>query len=152
MSAAVVLAAALEGYRFCYVSGDDDKQGVGAVVTGTERLRLPENPWTDPRRTGPAAIGGPGLLRPVGGGGRLCRKAASTLLESMSKLARSSRCLQGARRATRLSGTILSTSPRGGLGKGAAVRSWSNWPRSAIVRSWNNSRRSASRWSANWPQ
>ena len=47
MSAAVVLAAAPEGYRFCYVSGDErDKQGVGAVVTGTERLRLPENPWT----------------------------------------------------------------------------------------------------------
>ncbi len=47
MSAAAVLAAAPDGYRFLYVSGTArDKNGVGVVVSGEEDLRLPENPWT----------------------------------------------------------------------------------------------------------
>jgi hypothetical protein len=47
MSAAAVLAAAPDGYRFLYVSGRArDKNGVGVVVSGEEDLRLPENPWT----------------------------------------------------------------------------------------------------------
>lgn len=47
MSAAAVLAAAPDGYRFSYVSGQArDKNGVGVVLTGSEELSLPENPWT----------------------------------------------------------------------------------------------------------
>lgn len=47
MSAAVVLAAAPDGYCFCYVTGAKrNKEGVGVVVTGTEQMRLSENPWT----------------------------------------------------------------------------------------------------------
>jgi CRISPR-associated protein (TIGR02710 family) len=46
MSAAVVLAAAPDGYQFAYVSGHQrDRQGVGAVVTGSEKLCLTDNPW-----------------------------------------------------------------------------------------------------------
>jgi len=47
MSAAAVLAAAPEGYRFLYVSGAErNKGGVGVVQDGTEQLCLPENPWS----------------------------------------------------------------------------------------------------------
>lgn len=46
MSAAAVLAAAPDGYRFSYVSGAKrDKSGVGIVLSGSEQLSLPKNPW-----------------------------------------------------------------------------------------------------------
>ncbi len=46
MSAAAVLAAAPDGYRFLYVSGSRrDKDGVGAVISGSEKLLHAENPW-----------------------------------------------------------------------------------------------------------
>ena len=46
MAAAAVLAAAPDGYQFLYVSGQErDRQGLGNVTTGTEVVRLSDNPW-----------------------------------------------------------------------------------------------------------
>jgi CRISPR-associated protein (TIGR02710 family) len=46
MSAAAVLAAAQEGCRFIYVSGERrTKEGVGTVENGAETLVHPGNPW-----------------------------------------------------------------------------------------------------------
>jgi len=47
MSAAAVLAAAPDGYRFIYVAGEmRDKNGLGVVTAGRERIAFPDNPWS----------------------------------------------------------------------------------------------------------
>jgi len=47
MSAAAVLAAAPDGYQFVYVTGEKrNRDGLGAVLSGSEKIVFPPNPWT----------------------------------------------------------------------------------------------------------
>jgi CRISPR-associated protein (TIGR02710 family) len=46
MTAALALAALGKGYRFCYVAGAKrTKNGLGTVVTGTEKIKTGVGPW-----------------------------------------------------------------------------------------------------------